>query len=63
MKYSEIHRKLRKQGCYPTGNTINGHPEWYSPTTGNYFPTSHHEAQEAKFGTMKSISRLSGVKL
>lgn len=63
MKYSEIHRKLRKAGCYPTGHSIAGHPEWYSPITDTYFPTSHHESEEAKRGTQRNIERQSGVKL
>lgn len=62
MKYSELHRKLRKAGCYPTGNNQSGHPEWYSPTTNRYFVTSHHEAQEVKKGTLNSILRDAGIK-
>lgn len=62
MKYNELHRKLKKAGCYPTGRTVCGHPEWYSPLTGLYFPTSHHQSEEVKFGTLKSISKASGVK-
>lgn len=61
MKYSEIHRKLRKAGCYPVGS--NRHPKWYSPITGKVFDTSHHESEEAAKGTVSSISKLSGVKL
>ena len=37
MKYSELHKRLRKAGCQPTGREIAGHPEWYSPLTGKYF--------------------------
>ena len=33
MKYNELHRLLKKHGCYPTGGEIAGHPEWYSPLT------------------------------
>lgn len=62
MKYNELHRKLRKAGCYPTGASRGGHPEWYSPTTGRYFQTSHHEAQEVKSGTLKAILRDAGIK-
>lgn len=61
MKYSEIERKLRKAGCYLIRN--GDHPLWYSPTTGKVFPLSHHKLEEAKFGTLKSISKMSGVKL
>lgn len=62
MKYNELHRKLRKYGCYPTGETLNGHPEWYSPITGRKFPTSHHESQEVKKGTLSAILRDAGIK-
>jgi mRNA interferase HicA len=62
MKYNELHRKLRKAGCYPTGESRAGHPEWYSPITGRRFTTSNHEAQEVKNGTLKSILRDAGIK-
>lgn len=61
MKYSELHRKLRKAGCYPTGDEIAGHPEWYSPITKNYFPTSHHESHEVSPKVLKNILRDSGI--
>lgn len=61
MKYSELHRKLRKSGCYPTQRVIAGHPEWYSPLTGKYFPTSHHEKQEVAPGTLRKIYRDAGL--
>lgn len=63
MKYNELHRLLRKAGCYPTGDTSGGHPDWYSPVTGNRFTTSHHLSQEVKNGTLRSIMKASGVKL
>lgn len=62
MKYNELHRKLRKHGCYPTGRTMGGHPEWYSPITGRNFMTSHHESQVVKNGTLRSILRDAGIK-
>lgn len=61
MKYSELHRKLKKAGCYPTGASIAGHPEWFSPRTGKYFPTSHHEKQEVAPSTLKKIYRDAGL--
>jgi len=61
MKYSEIHRKLRRAGCYQIDT--NRHPWWYSPITGKRFQTSHHESEEAAPGTKKIIERMSGVKL
>ena len=62
MKYSELERPLRKIGCYPTGKEINGHPEWFSPVTGKYFPMSHHRHQEVASGTLRKIKRDSGLK-
>lgn len=61
MKYSEIERKLAKQGCMFLRDGKK-HPIWFSPITGKEFQLSHHKSEEAKFGTMKSISKDSGVK-
>lgn len=62
MKYSEVERKLTKAGCYYLRDGKK-HPIWYSPITGKEFDLSHHKSEEVKFGTLKSISRDSGVKL
>lgn len=62
MKYSEAERKLKKSGCYEYGD-MGGHPLWYSPITGKYFKMSHHKNHEVATGTLKSISKDSGVKL
>lgn len=62
MKYSELERKLKKAGCYIKRHGGN-HPIWFSPITNRSFPVSNHKNEEAKKGTMKSISKQSGVKL
>lgn len=62
MKYAEIHRKLRKAGCFIVRNGKK-HPIWKSPITDQLFETSYHEAEEAKAGTKKDIETRSGVKL
>jgi len=62
MKYSEVERKLKKSGCYEDGQ-MSGHPMWYSPLTDKYFKMSHHKSEEVKLGTLKGISKQSGVKL
>lgn len=62
MKYNELHRILKKAGCYDTGRTMGGHPLWYSPITDKYFRTSHHGSEEVMKGTLMSIKRESGVK-
>lgn len=61
MKYSELERLLKKAGCYDTGESLFGHPKWYSPTTGKYFAMSHHHSQEVKPGTLKKIKEDSGL--
>ena len=61
MKYNELHRMLKKAGCYMTGNDIAGHPEWFSPKTGKYFPTSHHGSHEIAPRTLKNILRDAGL--
>jgi len=63
MKYSELERKLKKAGCYDTKREIQGHPAWFSPITGKYFKMSHHGTKEVASGTLKSISKDSGVKV
>ena len=62
MKYSEIHRKLRKAGCHIVKNGKK-HPIWISPLTGCLFETSYHDSEEAKSGTQRDIEKRSGVKL
>ncbi|MBD5296467.1 MAG: type II toxin-antitoxin system HicA family toxin [Bacteroides sp.] len=63
MKYNELHRKLKKAGCYPTGRELCGHPEWFSPLTDQYFATSHHGKEEVARGTLRNIKKASGVDL
>lgn len=62
MKYSELERKLKKEGCRIVGD-MNGHPLWHSPITDQYFKTSHHKSKEIAKGTLKDIINKSGVKL
>jgi mRNA interferase HicA len=62
MKYSEVERKLTKYGCTFLRDGKK-HPIWYSPITGNEFQLSHHKSEEVKYGTLKSISKESGIKL
>lgn len=61
MKYSELERLLKENGCYELDRQGN-HPMWYSPITGKTFPTGHHGSQEVKKGTLKSIKKLAGIK-
>lgn len=61
MKYNELHRILKKYGCYPTNGERAGHPIWYSPITQKEFTTSHHGSQEVASGTLRSIKKLAGI--
>jgi len=61
MKYSELERKLKKEGCYWIRDGKK-HPWWFSPITGKEFQTGHHKSEEVKIGTLKQISEDSGVK-
>lgn len=61
MKYSEVIRKLRKNGCCFVSHGTN-HDWWESPITGRRFQVPRHESEEAKPKTLKSISEQSGVK-
>lgn len=62
MKYTEVERKLKKEGCYCCDSS-GKHPTWFSPITGKEFNLGHHKSQEVKPGTLRSIERESGVKL
>ena len=61
MKYSEVEKKLKKAGCYFYINGSN-HPIWFSSLTGKKFSLSFHKNEEVRSGTLKSISKDSGVK-
>lgn len=61
MKYSELHKLLKKYGCFDTGEQRSGHPLWYSPITGRKFTTSNHLSEEVKNGTLSSIKKDAGV--
>lgn len=61
MKYSELHRALKKAGCQPLNRQAGGHPLWYSPKTGKTFRTSNHLSEEVKAGTLKAIKRDAGI--
>lgn len=61
MKYSELHKILKEAGCYILREGSN-HPIWFSPITQKTFPTSRHEGQEVKTGTLNSILKQAGLK-
>lgn len=61
MKYNELEKILKKNGCYFLENSKNGHPIWFSPTTQKKFRMSNHRSEEVRNGTLKSILRDAGI--
>ena len=62
MKYSELEKKAKKNGCYDTGEqSSDGHPIWRNPKTGEKFKMSNHRSQEVKKGTLNSIMKKAGL--
>ena len=62
MRYSELKKLLKKQGCYIMREGAN-HEQWYSPITGSTFSIGRHKTEEVKSGTLKSILKAAGVEL
>lgn len=54
MKYSEIYRLLKKNGCYIQRHGAN-HDMWINPQTKKTCLVSRHASQEAAVGTMRNI--------
>ena len=61
MKYSELTKKLKKNGClfkeYGTNHDI-----WYSPVTEKTFVVPRHKTQEVKTGIANAIMKQAGLK-
>ncbi len=62
MKYSELEKILKKEGCYFFKNANNGHPVWISPKTGKKFRMSNHRKEEVNVKTLHSILKDAGLK-
>lgn len=62
MKYSEVKKLLKKNGCYKHHDGKR-HEIWYSPITGNKFPVSRHNSEEAKTPTLHDIMEQSGIRI
>jgi mRNA interferase HicA len=62
MRYSELEKRLKKEGCYFFKEGSN-HSIWFSPITGKKFSLSYHKNEEVRSGTLKSIIKDSGIKL
>ena len=60
MKYSELKKMLKKNGCRFEADGKR-HEIWYSPITGNYFPVGRHNSQDVAPGTYKAIMKQAGI--
>lgn len=61
MKYSELEKILRENGCYPRREG-KGHTLWYSPISGATFTVGRHKTEDVKTGTLNSILKAAGLK-
>ena len=61
MKYRELERIVKANGCYDTKRQQAGHPLWYCPKTGKEFQMSNHRSEEVATGTLKKILRAAGL--
>lgn len=62
MKYRELEKMVKKNGCYDTGRQQNGHPLWINPKTGMEFQMSNHRSEEVATGTLNKILKAAGLK-
>lgn len=62
MKYNELEKRLKKAGCYDTGEQMAGHPLWYCPKTGKNFKMSNHGSEEVATGTLNAILKAAGLR-
>lgn len=60
MRYSELKKLLRKNGCKLEREGA-GHEIWYSPITDKRFTVGRHNTEEVRSGTLKSILKEAGV--
>ena len=60
MKYSELKKLLRKNGCY-VDREGRSHEIWRSTKTGKQFTVSRHDTEEVPRGTLKSIKESAGI--
>ena len=60
MKYSELKKILKQNGCrfdHDGGN----HEIWYSSKTNKKFPVGRHGTKEVANGTLKNIYKQAGI--
>jgi len=61
MKYSELKKILRQNGCYKIGEGGN-HEDWFSPINNKTFPVGRHNSEDVKKGMLNAILKQSGLK-
>lgn len=61
MRYGELEKLLKKNGCAVLREGAN-HCIWYSEKTEKRFPVSRHKTQEVPKGTLDSIMKSAGLK-
>jgi predicted RNA binding protein YcfA (HicA-like mRNA interferase family) len=61
MNYSELTRKLRRLGCYPTRFGAGSHEIWRNPATGQQTPIPYHASKDVGAGLLSRILRQLGI--
>ena len=61
MRFSELERILRENGCIIYREGAN-HTIWQNPITGKKFPVPRHKQKEVTDGTLRSILRDAGIR-
>jgi predicted RNA binding protein YcfA (HicA-like mRNA interferase family) len=61
VKYSELKRLLKKNGCYFLHEGGN-HEIWFSPVTKQPFSVGRHNKEEVSKGTLNAIKKQAGIK-
>ncbi len=60
MKYSELKKILKKNGCTIHHEGAN-HEIWYSPKSGKTFPVGRHNNKDVVNGTYRAIMKQAGL--
>jgi predicted RNA binding protein YcfA (HicA-like mRNA interferase family) len=61
MKYSELKKILKHNGCYKESEGSK-HEIWFSPITNSLFAVGRHNSEDVPIGTLNAILKKSGIK-
>jgi predicted RNA binding protein YcfA (HicA-like mRNA interferase family) len=61
MKYSELKKLLKENGCYKQSEGTK-HENWFSPVTNKTFLVGRHNTEDVKNGTLTRILKSAGLK-